>query len=169
MDPRRTPSPLSRVPLFDEARERGDGALPRVIFGDNLPLLQALPSEAVPLIYIDPPFNTGRTQARPRLRTERDDDGDRTGFHGARYRTTRFGGAGTGRSRRASAGPSTWPPIRPPAEAASRYSILPFEPQGGVNNHVARFATGIVRTQGEVTSCIGTHELPCLERSCWLL
>jgi len=66
--------------------------LPRVIFGDNLPLLQAMPSESVPLIYIDPPFNTGRTQARPVLRTERDDEGDRTGFHGARYRTTRLGG-----------------------------------------------------------------------------
>ena len=66
--------------------------MPRVIFGDNLSILQAMPDESVPLIYIDPPFNTGRTQARPRLRTERDDDGDRVGFHGARYRTTRFGG-----------------------------------------------------------------------------
>ncbi len=63
-----------------------------MIFGDNLPLLQAMPAASVPLIYIDPPFNTGRTQARPRLRTERDDAGDRVGFHGARYRTTRFGG-----------------------------------------------------------------------------
>ena len=66
--------------------------MPRIIFGDNLPVLAALPDDSVPLIYIDPPFNTGRTQSRPRLRTERDDNGDRTGFHGARYRTTRLGG-----------------------------------------------------------------------------
>lgn len=66
--------------------------MPRVVLGDNLPFLQTLPDDSVPLIYIDPPFNTGRTQSRPRLRTERDDDGDRTGFHGLRYRTTRLGG-----------------------------------------------------------------------------
>jgi site-specific DNA-methyltransferase (adenine-specific) len=65
--------------------------LPKIIFGDNLPLLQALPSDSVELIYIDPPFNTGRTQARPQLRTERDANGDRTGFAGQRYRTVRLG------------------------------------------------------------------------------
>ena len=58
--------------------------------GDNLPILQTLPAESVDLIYIDPPFNTGRRQARARLRTERADDGDRTGFGGQRYRTTRL-------------------------------------------------------------------------------
>jgi site-specific DNA-methyltransferase (adenine-specific) len=62
----------------------------RIVYGDNLPVLRALPSGSVPLIYIDPPFNTGRIQARARLRTERDDDGDRVGFRGARYRTTRL-------------------------------------------------------------------------------
>ncbi len=59
--------------------------------GDNLPILRTLPAESVDLIYIDPPFNTGRRQARPRLRTERAADGDRTGFGGQRYRTTRLG------------------------------------------------------------------------------
>src|SRR5262245_53039435 len=73
-------------------QERGSGELPRVVFGDNLPFLRTLPDDSVPLIYIDPPFNTGRMQARPRLRTERADDGDRVGFHGLRYRTTRLGG-----------------------------------------------------------------------------
>jgi site-specific DNA-methyltransferase (adenine-specific) len=71
--------------------ERGR-ELPRVVFGDNLAVLRTLPDDSVPLIYIDPPFNTGRTQSRPRLRTERDDGGDRVGFHGLRYRTTRLGG-----------------------------------------------------------------------------
>ena len=66
--------------------------MPRVIYGDNLPILRALPDGSVPLIYIDPPFNTGRTQTRPRLRTERATDGDRVGFGGERYRTTRTAG-----------------------------------------------------------------------------
>jgi site-specific DNA-methyltransferase (adenine-specific) len=50
-----------------------------------------MPDEWVDLIYIDPPFNTGKVQSRTRLRTERDPDGDRTGFQGARYRTTVLG------------------------------------------------------------------------------
>lgn len=66
--------------------------MPRVIYGDNLVALRALPDGSVPLIYIDPPFNTGRTQTRPHLRTERAPDGDRVGFQGARYRTTRTAG-----------------------------------------------------------------------------
>src|SRR5512144_2923957 len=63
----------------------------RIYQGDNLPILQSLPSESVELIYIDPPFNTGKVQTRTQLRTERDPDGDRTGFAGRRYRTTRLG------------------------------------------------------------------------------
>lgn len=62
----------------------------RVVFGDNLPVLQALPSDSVPLIYIDPPFNTGKVQARMHLTTTRAEDGDRVGFKGARYKTTRL-------------------------------------------------------------------------------
>ena len=63
----------------------------RVIFGDNLPVLQSLPGESVDLIYIDPPFNTGKVQERTRLRTERSEDGDRVGFQGRRYQTVRVG------------------------------------------------------------------------------
>ncbi len=61
-----------------------------VVLGDNLPILQGLPKESVDLIYIDPPFNTGRSQARTTLKTVRslDGAGDRTGFKGARYTTT---------------------------------------------------------------------------------
>ena len=44
-------------------------------------------SGSVALVYADPPFNTGRAQARTRLRTVRDPAGDRTGFQGRRYRT----------------------------------------------------------------------------------
>ena len=59
----------------------------RILEGENLVLLRELPAASAELIYIDPPFNTGRTQARPRLRTTRDPEGDRTGFGGRRYRT----------------------------------------------------------------------------------
>jgi site-specific DNA-methyltransferase (adenine-specific) len=41
--------------------------LHRVFFADNLPVLQSLPAESVDLIYIDPPFNTGRVQARTQI------------------------------------------------------------------------------------------------------
>ena len=58
-----------------------------IYYGDNLPLMSEMPSESVSLIYIDPPFNTGRVQAKTRLKTTRDPNGDRTGFQGRRYRT----------------------------------------------------------------------------------
>ena len=63
----------------------------RIFFGDNLDFLKSLPSKSVRLIYIDPPFNTGKVQARKELRTERDENGDRTGYKGKRYRTTVLG------------------------------------------------------------------------------
>lgn len=62
-----------------------------ILFGDNLPLLRQIPDESIQLIYIDPPFNTGKEQARTRLKTVRDSEGDRTGFQGQRYRTIRVG------------------------------------------------------------------------------
>ena len=47
-----------------------EGSVPdRVIFGDNLPVLRALPPESVGLVYVDPPFNTGRVQRQTRLKT----------------------------------------------------------------------------------------------------
>lgn len=62
-----------------------------VHFGDNLEVLPRLADGSFHLIYIDPPFNTGRVQARVRLRTVRDEGGDRVGFQGRRYRTVRLG------------------------------------------------------------------------------
>jgi site-specific DNA-methyltransferase (adenine-specific) len=66
----------------------------RVYFGDNLPILQSLPAASVDLIYIDPPFNTGHTQARTPIRTVRSENGDRTGFGGRRYETIKLGSRG---------------------------------------------------------------------------
>jgi len=63
----------------------------RIYLADNLKVLGQLESQSVDLVYIDPPFNTGHTQARTRLRTERAEDGDRTGFQGQRYRSICLG------------------------------------------------------------------------------
>jgi len=62
-----------------------------IYFADNLSVLQSLPSASADLIYIDPPFNTGKTQARTQIRTERSENGDRIGFKGKRYETIRVG------------------------------------------------------------------------------
>lgn len=57
----------------------------RVIHGDNLTALQSIPDESIQLIYVDPPFNTGRVQARGSSVTTRSEDGSRMGFKGKRY------------------------------------------------------------------------------------
>jgi len=71
----------------------GDADL--AVLGDNLGVLEALPRGAFDLIYLDPPFNTGRAQARKTLEVSRVEDpaaapvaGDRTGFGGRRYSST---------------------------------------------------------------------------------
>jgi site-specific DNA-methyltransferase (adenine-specific) len=61
--------------------------LNRIVHGDNLEALRRMASGSAALIYIDPPFNTGRRQTRLRMKTVQDDAGDRVGFGGRRYRT----------------------------------------------------------------------------------
>jgi site-specific DNA-methyltransferase (adenine-specific) len=61
----------------------------RVIAGDNLAVLPTLPDEAFTVIYIDPPFNTGRAQVRRSLSTRRSATGNRVGFGGLTYDTVR--------------------------------------------------------------------------------
>jgi site-specific DNA-methyltransferase (adenine-specific) len=62
----------------------------RVVQADNLRVLGEMAAESVDLVYIDPPFNTGRTQARTTMTTARDPKGDRVGFKGERYATTKL-------------------------------------------------------------------------------
>jgi site-specific DNA-methyltransferase (adenine-specific) len=65
-----------------------DAASPdTIVLGDNLEVARALPDGSFRLIYLDPPFNTGRTQRHRAVQTVRDADGDRTGYGGERYRT----------------------------------------------------------------------------------
>ena len=63
----------------------------RIVLGDNMEVLPGLPDGGFALIYIDPPFNTGQTQKRASMKTVRDEEGDRTGFKGQRYRTIKLG------------------------------------------------------------------------------
>lgn len=58
-----------------------------IILGENLEILPRFGDGSFQLIYIDPPFNTGRVQRRRTLRTVPDEHGDRTGFQGRRYST----------------------------------------------------------------------------------
>lgn len=57
----------------------------KILYGDNLPLLRTLPAQQFRLIYIDPPFNTGKVQRRERLRAVAQSKGQRVGFGGKRY------------------------------------------------------------------------------------
>jgi site-specific DNA-methyltransferase (adenine-specific) len=60
-------------------------------FGENLEVLRAMPSASVDLIYIDPPFNTGKDQKRTQLKTVRSATGGRIGFQGRRYESVAVG------------------------------------------------------------------------------
>jgi site-specific DNA-methyltransferase (adenine-specific) len=62
-----------------------------IYYGDNLPILQSMPSELVELIYIDPPFNTGKKQTITRIKTIKSEQGDRKGFNGNVYQTVELG------------------------------------------------------------------------------
>jgi site-specific DNA-methyltransferase (adenine-specific) len=57
-----------------------------IVEGDNMAALGKLPEEAFDLVYLDPPFNTGRSQSRRTIQVSPDAaNGDRTGFGGRRY------------------------------------------------------------------------------------
>ena len=65
----------------------GRKKLGKVSSGDNLPHLKKMEDESVSLIYIDPPFNTGKTQSRKRIKTVSSKEGDRIGFGGKTYKS----------------------------------------------------------------------------------
>jgi site-specific DNA-methyltransferase (adenine-specific) len=59
-----------------------------IVHADCAAVLPTLPDASIPLVYIDPPFNTGKVQQRRTISTVRDEVGDRTGFQGRRYAST---------------------------------------------------------------------------------
>ena len=66
----------------------------RVILGDNLPIIRDLPGASFRLIYLDPPFNTGRAQQRQPISVRRvADEGvalaTRIGFQGRSYESVK--------------------------------------------------------------------------------
>jgi len=56
-----------------------------IVLGDNLEVAKNLPDGAFRLIYLDPPFNTGKTQRRQRMTVTRTAEGGRVGFGGRSY------------------------------------------------------------------------------------
>ncbi|RJU02873.1 site-specific DNA-methyltransferase [Arthrobacter frigidicola] len=62
-----------------------------VVHADNAAYLPTLPDGAFTMIYVDPPFNTGRAQRRQQLSMVRNADGtgDRVGFKGMSYSTVK--------------------------------------------------------------------------------
>lgn len=61
---------------------------------DNLTILKSIDSESIDLIYIDPPFNTGKTQSLNRIKTTSSEMGNRTGFGGKTYETKQISNLG---------------------------------------------------------------------------
>jgi DNA modification methylase len=57
-----------------------------IIAADNAPVMDRLPEATFDLIYMDPPFNTGRAQTRSSLEMTADPEGGRVGFGGRTYR-----------------------------------------------------------------------------------
>jgi site-specific DNA-methyltransferase (adenine-specific) len=65
-----------------------DTQMRQIILGNNAEILPTLPATFARMIYIDPPFNTGKTQKRDRIKVvATDGEGDRTGFGGKQYDT----------------------------------------------------------------------------------
>ena len=78
------------MPTPEDAPLVGPDAPDTIVLGDNLTVTAQLPDASVRLIYLDPPFNTGRTQHHTPIRTERAADGsDRVGFGGQSYASVR--------------------------------------------------------------------------------
>lgn len=70
-------------------REPWDPAGPSVVYaGDNLPIMRRLPGSAFATVYLDPPFNTGRSRQAERVTGVRA-EGGRLGFRGQGYDVTR--------------------------------------------------------------------------------
>lgn len=63
----------------------------KIYYGDNLEILKDFEDGIAQLIYIDPPFNSGRTQERTQIRAVKDPNGDRVGFIGSTYKTEEIG------------------------------------------------------------------------------
>jgi len=59
-----------------------------VLFADNIEILKEIPDNSINLIYVDPPFNTGKKQTKNTIKAEisKNEQG-RVGFKNKRYKT----------------------------------------------------------------------------------
>jgi site-specific DNA-methyltransferase (adenine-specific) len=71
----------------ERSTSAGEEIPDQILLGDNLEVLRAFASESFQLVYIDPPFNTGKIQTRNTLQTTGVSEGGRTGFQGRRYKS----------------------------------------------------------------------------------
>jgi site-specific DNA-methyltransferase (adenine-specific) len=60
-----------------------------IVHGDSADVLPQLPDASFRMIYLDPPFNTGKVQRRQAITTNRDASGSRVGFKGQSYATVK--------------------------------------------------------------------------------
>ena len=60
----------------------------RVVQGESLDVLSGIPDGSIDLVYVDPPFNTGKTRSHARIQVKASVDGTRTGFGGRSYSVT---------------------------------------------------------------------------------
>ncbi len=77
------------MPDVEQAASLPEAPVQLIIHGDNADVLPQLPAEVAQVIYVDPPFNTGRAQVRQGLTMVRSKpgEGDRKGFKGKEYST----------------------------------------------------------------------------------
>jgi site-specific DNA-methyltransferase (adenine-specific) len=85
--------PGERLPRWDARAWLDAAAAPAapaaIVLGDNLAVTSTLPDASVRLIYLDPPFNTGRAQRLQSISTTRSREGGRVGFKGRSYETVK--------------------------------------------------------------------------------
>lgn len=62
----------------------------QIYYGDNVLALDNLAENSIQLIYIDPPFNTGKEQKYTKIRASRSENGSVTGYNGQRYHTEKI-------------------------------------------------------------------------------
>jgi site-specific DNA-methyltransferase (adenine-specific) len=76
--------------MHASSRDLAGGAA-TIVHGEAMEVLQQLPDGCAGLVYVDPPFNTGRRRTAVLTRTQRAENGHRVGFAGHRYevQTTR--------------------------------------------------------------------------------
>ncbi len=77
------------VPASFEPFDSSNGN--RIIHGDNIEVMRTLPDGFFTVVYLDPPFNTGKDQMRSTISTQASEEGGRGGFGGRRYDVTHHG------------------------------------------------------------------------------